>query len=134
MRRSVFAIALILGQGLCAHASEAGDYSAQFSAWRTRVERARQDYEAFAAEARSRVTKPRKSALETSAHARDYMSDETLRSGDVVVTDAGLMVFTGEPRLDHDAKDFKKLKQWRGDLRYSARLFEIERANASAPR
>jgi hypothetical protein len=135
MRFSALAAALVFGLGPCALPAQAEDIAAQLSAWRARVERSRQEYESFAAEARSRLIKPRRLAVvQAGAPAHDYLSDETLRSGDVIVTDGGLVVFTGEPRLDHDAKDFTRLRQWRGDLRYGARLMEIERANASAPR
>ncbi|QGM45580.1 hypothetical protein [Methylocystis heyeri] len=135
MRRFVLAVALMLGPGLYAHPAEAEDFAAQLSAWRARVERSRQEYESFAAEARSRLIKPRRPAVvQGGAPVRDFLSDETLRSGDVIVTDGGLVVFTGEPRLGHDPKDFTRLRQWRGDLRYGVRLKEIERANAGAPR
>jgi hypothetical protein len=135
MRFSALAAALVFSLGLCALPAQAEDLAAQLSAWRARVERSRQEYESFAAEARSRLIRPRRPAVvQAGAPAHDYLSDETLRSGDVIVTDGGLVVFTGEPRLGHDPKDFKRLKQWRGDLRYGARLMEIERANAGAPR
>jgi hypothetical protein len=86
-----FAIALILIVSLFARRAEASDFAAfksvpahaaQIPSWLARIEQARQDYEAFAAEAQRRVVKKK-----PASGAPDYMSDETLRSGDAIVTE-----------------------------------------------
>ncbi len=132
----VSVIALIVGAAILAAQVRATEFdaadAARLSAWRARVEQGRRDYESFAARARSRLARARRAESPAAARSTGYMSDETLRDGDVIVTERGLVVFTGEPRPRHGEGDFKTLDQWRGGLGYDRRLLEIERANASA--
>jgi hypothetical protein len=133
-----FAIVLFLLVSLLAREVEASDFAAfksapahaaQYASWLARIEQSRQDYEAFAAEARRRVARQK-----PERGAPDYMSDDTLRNGDAIVTEKGLIVFTGEPGFRHEAADFRKLNQLRGGRKFVARLREIERGNARAAR
>lgn len=60
--------------------------------------------------------------------------DATLERGDIVVTEAGVHVFTGRGRAPHDAADFTPLRE-AGRLPKATRqyLSEIDRAYAYAP-
>ncbi len=108
--------------------------------WLAKVEVARREYEAFAALARGRLP-PRievgqrgKRPNESATIQTNYMADETLRSGDIIVTEKGLIVFTGASRFRHNASDFKTINQWRGGVRYESELIKIERVNMSGGR
>ncbi|MFY9629196.1 MAG: hypothetical protein WAK03_13740 [Methylocystis sp.] len=120
------------GLGLVASIDSASD--ARLS-WLARVERSRREYEAFAALARSRLRAHRgDSAIDKTSPAANYMNDETLRSGDIIVTDSGLLVFLGAPHFGHGASEFKSINQWRGGERYQAMLMEIQRVSLSGER
>lgn len=112
---------------------------ARFS-WLAKVELSRREYEAFAAQARDRLS-PRiekrgreKGPGERTTSRTDYMADETLRDGDIIVTEKGLIVFTGASCFQHSASDFKTINQWLGGVRYESELMEIERVNMSGER
>ncbi len=108
--------------------------------WLAKVERARREYEAFAARARYRllpimeIRQVEKSPNESATIQTNYMADDTLRHGDIIVTEKGLIVFTGPSRFRHNASDFKTINQWCGGLRYESELMKIERVNMSGER
>ncbi len=87
----------------------------------------------------SRPQKPRLCTLANKSepaagHAGDYLRDETLRSGDSVVTDGDIVVFKGNSACPHTATDFVPLA--RSNLPRSQRnaLADLERAMRSPAR
>ena len=82
------------------------------TAWRLKVEAARQRYEAFAARAESglRVERPTHMGAPTSLEPlMAVLDDPTLRYNDLIVTRGGVFVFRGAEGLRHSATDFERL-------------------------
>jgi hypothetical protein len=91
---------------------EASDAPAALSAWRLKVEAARQRYEAFAARAESelRAGRPTHDGAPTSLEPFSaVLNDPTLRYSDLVVTPEGVFVFHGAEGRPHRATDFERL-------------------------
>jgi hypothetical protein len=76
--------------------------------WRQRVEDARGRSAEFVARARSRMSEPVQ-ADEEDAKAADQraMNDPSLKSGDIVVTSKGFLVFVGRDEVNRQPSDFK---------------------------
>lgn len=86
------------------------------SAWRARVEAARERYEAFAARAetafRARQPALLRDHLESEPLAA-ALDDPTLRYNDLIVTPDGVFVFRGAEGARHRAEDFERLPEAR---------------------
>jgi hypothetical protein len=97
---------------LAVSALEARDAPATDTAWRLKVEAARQRYEAFAARAESelRVERPTQIGAPTSLEPlMAVLDDPTLRYNDLIVTRGGVFVFRGAEGRRHNATDFERL-------------------------
>jgi hypothetical protein len=84
------------------------DFNAGLTEWRQRVEDARSRSAEFVARARSRMSEPVQ-ADEEEAKAADQraMNDPSLKSGDIVVTSKGFLVFVGRDEDNRQPSDFK---------------------------
>ncbi len=123
------AIALGAKGGLAASAIEeqpAGQDSRQ--AWLEQVEQARLRYESFAARAASALSKMPQPAV---SRPLNYFEDGTLRAGDVVVTERGLLVFKGAAHFPFAAADFEPLEHYTyaGSAPHRAVLLQIQQGN-----
>ncbi|MGB5085790.1 MAG: hypothetical protein WBO09_14575 [Methylocystis silviterrae] len=93
-------------------ALEERDASAARSAWRLKVEAARQRYEAFAARAESELSvgRPTRIGATTSLEPLSaVLDDPTLRYNDLIVAQGGVFVFHGAEGRRHSAIDFERL-------------------------
>lgn len=106
-------------------AAERGDERA---AWIGRVERARRQYEAFATQAWENFAARNAAFARQNAQApASYADDETLRQGDIVMTDRGMVVFAGA--APGGPARFKTLDAWRGDETRRADLLRMQKAS-----
>jgi hypothetical protein len=100
-------------------------------AWLRRVDASRRGYELYAARAWESYAAHnaafRRSAPGTPAN---YAEDPTLRRGDVVMTDSGMVVYAG---ADGGAARFTALADWRGDARRREDLLELQKASLAEP-
>ena len=138
---TMFAFGVILGAtalgangGLAAPAiqeSAAGQDSRE--AWLERVEQARLRYESFAARAASASSKLPQPAISTPIN---YLEDSTLRAGDVVVTERGLLVFKGAAHFPFAAADFEPIEHYAyaGPAPRRQVLLDIQRGNLAGGR
>ena len=97
-------------------------------AWLEQVEQARLRYESFAARAASALSKMPQPAI---AGPINYLEDDTLRAGDVVVTERGLLVFKGAARFPFAAADFEPIEHYTyaGSAPHRQVLLQIQRGN-----
>lgn len=107
-----------------APASDAGD-------WRARVEASRQRYLAFACQARLDVARraaERARLRGGSGKLEDFLRDDTLQRGDVIVTDRGFRIYTGgeAPAM----RDFEPVKERKSKPALRRALDELEKASA----
>jgi CO/xanthine dehydrogenase Mo-binding subunit len=82
------------------------------SAWRLKVEAAKQRYEAFAARAESEFRARRPTPLADPAGLEPFsavLDDPTLRYNDLIVTADGVFIFRGAEGPRHGAADFERL-------------------------
>ena len=101
--------------------------------FRARVDAARRNYQAFACQARQdradqAARRARVLAREGAGKLGDFVGDETLRRGDVVVTDKGLRVYRGAAEVPAEG-DFRSVEE---AVRHPGRrkfLLELERAS-----
>lgn len=95
--------------------------------WLDRVEDARKSYEAFAASVRLAARDSNDAAPLRESHLDDW----TLRAGDIVVTETGLLLFKGSQALPHETCDFERVGERRArSLPHRSALLEILRATA----
>jgi hypothetical protein len=97
-------------------ALEERDAFAARSAWRVKVEAARQRYEAFAARAESQLSGGRPTRIGATIPLEPLstvLDDATLRYNDLVVTSDGIFVFHGAEGWRHSATDFERLPEAR---------------------
>jgi len=102
--------------------------------WAARVEAAKRAYDAFAREAQS-ASHRREEVRERVAHEaglEGFLTDATLQSGDLVVTENGLRMFKGARRAFHAPANFVVVDG--PEAASSAELAELQRAVALAPR
>ncbi len=118
--------------GGCARAqSDEPDPSRE--AWSARVEAARRANAAFAEEARldsiARAAARKAEPAIPTGRVEDFIGDDTLRRGDVVVTDKGFRVFNGDGASPTTAEHFVPIAE--GALRADRKsiLRELERAS-----
>lgn len=92
--------------------------------WLDRVDEARRRYDAFAESVRlARQTE------DASSSRASHLGDSTLRAGDIVVTETGLLLFTGAPTWPHDVCEFEHIGERRARaLPHRNALLEILRA------
>ncbi|MGD9544182.1 MAG: hypothetical protein AB7F41_07335 [Methylocystis sp.] len=107
--------------------SEARDaLAAAQSAWRQKVEGAKQRYEAFAARAGSELRMRRSTELGAPSSLEPFsavLDDPTLRYNDLVVTHDGVFMFRGVEGSRHSAAEFERLPDARVRA-LSLRLFD----------
>lgn len=91
--------------------------------WLDKVDEARKRYDIFAASARL-AQQDAVSYLRAS-----HLDDSTLRAGDIVVTETGLLLFTGSQTSPHESCDFERVGETRArTLPHRNALLEILRA------
>lgn len=94
--------------------------------WLLRIDEARERYDAFA----TRVVADRERAVETrDARQNARLDDPTLRKGDIIVTQTGLLMFEGSDKITPDISDFEPIGEARARRsEHSATLLGILRA------
>lgn len=94
--------------------------------WLLRIDEARERYDAFA----TRVVADRERAVETRDARQDArLDDPTLRKGDIIVTQTGLLMFEGSDKIAPDISDFAPIGEARARRsEHSATLLGILRA------
>ena len=136
----VFLISALSSAGLAlggkGHATEVVYWATPSNAprqeWVEKVERARQRYEAFALQVTTASHLPSGDAskMPPSSDA-SYLSDATLRRGDVVVTSRALLIFKGSVGFPFKKTDFERMGQSRTlSLAHQADLLEIQRVGS----
>lgn len=95
-----------------------------------RVRREQHDAEQRAAAAEQ--SKKLAAILKQDGAIAAFLQDPTLRSGDILVTQAGIKIFHGPAGSNHSARDFKPLSQYSGANR--ATLVLLERASGLSPK
>jgi hypothetical protein len=106
----------------------AAEEGVERSAWIGRVERARRQYEAFATRAWESFAAGNVAFARQNARApASYAEDGTLREGDVVMTDRGMVVCAGAS--PGGPRRFKALEAWRGDEKRHADLLQMQKAS-----
>lgn len=105
----------------------ASELDGERAEWSARVERARREYETFAARAWEHFAARRVDAFapQRTQPPASYAQDTTLRRGDCVMTNHGFVVFAGD---EEGQPRFKALGEWRGPSPHRADLLELERA------
>jgi hypothetical protein len=96
--------------------------------WLRRIDEARERYDAFA----SRVVADLDHVAETRAPRDEIrLDDPTLRSGDIIVTATGLLMFRGSTKYVYDLSDFEPIGEARARRsEHCAALLGILRARA----
>ncbi len=102
-------------------------------AWAEKLERAKRDYAVYSARAWSRfLVSARPAAARLYPAPSAVAGDATLRAGDIVMTERGMMVFSGSQVGTGRQSGFERLADWRGDDRLRADLIAIEKASLRA--
>ena len=125
---------LAAAQG-CARA-QTDELNPSRDAWTARVEAARGANAAFAEEARrdtlARAAARRAEPPIPQGRIEDFIGDDTLRRGDVVVTDKGFRVFNGDGASPTTADHFIPIDDARLRAERKTALQALERASAPA--